>query len=451
MKRSATKQLLYTLTLTITLALWGCGSSGTTATPPADIVGELPIANAGVDITVEEGTTIVLDGSGSTDSDGTIVSYEWQTENGVGVSSPNPTLSLGTLAVGSYTATLLVTDNDGNTATDTVTITVIEKETVEEEKPTPPATSPAPPPANKAPVANAGVDQTIVEGSDLHLDGSASTDSDGTIAKYEWYKSTNPNATVLGKTATITGLTVGTYTITLKVTDNDGATATDSMSATVTSAPTPDCVDGVTVITHNGTTYSCVTSPHTGKIWLDRNLGASRVCTALDDTQCYGDYYQWGRNADGHEKSSSNTTATQATDINNAGTDFITSSNTYDYDWAQAADGSGSLRATNWSKTDGSSVCPAGYRVPTEAELKAETTDAGVANNTDAFNSFLKLPSAGYRNYSSGSLINQGSWGYVWSASVGGSDSRYLVFGSSDAGWNGDGRADGLSVRCLRD
>jgi len=233
--------------------------------------------------------------------------------------------------------------------------------------------------------------------------------------------------------------------------DSDGATATDSMSATVTAAATPDCPDGSSYITHNGTNYCTVTSPYTGKVWLDRNLGASRVCTAYNDTQCYGDYYQWGRDADGHEKSSSNTTATQATDINSAGTDFITSSSTYRYDWAKAADRSGSLRATNWSKTDGSSVCPAGYRVPTEAELKAETTDAGVANNTDAFNSFLKLPSAGYRDRSSGSLEYQGSRGVVWSASVYASRSRYLYFFSSGAGWDYGKRAGGRSVRCLRD
>ena len=58
-------------------------------------------------------------------------------------------------------------------------------------------------------------------------------------------------------------------------------------------------------------TYLEVTNTTTGETWLDRNLGASRVCTALDDAACFGDYYQWGRDADGHEKFDSTTTATK--------------------------------------------------------------------------------------------------------------------------------------------
>lgn len=61
-----------------------------------------------------------------------------------------------------------------------------------------------------------------------------------------------------------------------------------------------DSISGM--IVHNGITYGTITSAETGRVWLDRNLGASQVCTSLDDEACYGDYYQWGRAADGHEK-----------------------------------------------------------------------------------------------------------------------------------------------------
>ena len=61
------------------------------------------------------------------------------------------------------------------------------------------------------------------------------------------------------------------------------------------------------------------------------------------------------------------------------------------------------------------------------------------------------LPSAGNRNNSSGSLNDQGSWGNVWSSSASGSNSSNLNFNSGDADWNNDNRANGLSVRCLRD
>lgn len=72
-------------------------------------------------------------------------------------------------------------------------------------------------------------------------------------------------------------------------------------------------------IIHNGTTYKTVTSPYTGKVWLDRNLGASQVCTGVQDANCYGDYYQWGRSFDRHQEEDSNETNVQAIDIDNPG------------------------------------------------------------------------------------------------------------------------------------
>ena len=50
-----------------------------------------------------------------------------------------------------------------------------------------------------------------------------------------------------------------------------------------------------------------------GQIWMDRNLGASRVAINSTDSEAYGDYYQWGRLADGHEKSTSQTTGELST------------------------------------------------------------------------------------------------------------------------------------------
>ena len=202
-------------------------------------------------------------------------------------------------------------------------------------------------------------------------------------------------------------------------------------------------------ITHNGTSYGTVTSPYTGKVWLDRNLGASKVCSSSTDTQCYGDYYQWGRGYDGHQESTSATTATLATDVNAAGSSFIKSTAS-PYDWA-SVDGVGTIRTANWSATDGSSVCPTGFRVPTLAELKAETLDNGVTDSATAFSNFLKLPSAGGRNNGSGTLYGQGSWGNVWTSSVNGSSSHGIYFGSSGAYTVSSGRAYGYTVRCLRD
>lgn len=287
---------------------------------------------------------------------------------------------------------------------------------------------------NAAPVANAGADQTITEGTAVTLNDSASSDSDGSIVSYKW----SENGTTLSTSSSFTksDFSVGIHTITLTVTDNNGATNTDSILVTVNN------------IIHKSITYKAVTSPYTGRVWLDRNLGASKACTVLDDEACYGDYYQWGRNADGHEKSTSNTTSIHATNINNAGVKFITSSNgVYGYDWTYYVDNDGSLRYFNWSKTDGSSICPARYRVPTVDELEAEI----IVNNSDVFNNFLNFPLAGYRNNEIGNTDYQGLAGIVWSSSVENGSAWSLLFTSDKVTKASYHFTPGLSVRCIKD
>jgi uncharacterized protein (TIGR02145 family) len=199
-------------------------------------------------------------------------------------------------------------------------------------------------------------------------------------------------------------------------------------------------------ITHNSTEYCDVTSPYTGKIWLNKNLGAARVCTAYNDTECYGDYYQWGRKHDGHQDKNSEITSIQAEDVYDAGREFVINNE----DWA-SVDSDGSGRSVNWSKTDGNYACPAGYRVPTKDELKTETTDQGVSNKMDAFNSFLKLPSGGFRYGDDGDMFGQGSFGNVWSSSSFLDNTSYLLlFESDDAFVSAEYRSWGQAVRCIK-
>ncbi|VVM21452.1 hypothetical protein BSPWISOXPB_5281 [uncultured Gammaproteobacteria bacterium] len=148
-------------------------------------------------------------------------------------------------------------------------------------------------------------------------------------------------------------------------------------------------------IVFNGLTYGLVLSPDTGRVWLDRNLGASQVCTSVTDTACYGDLYQWGRAKDGHESRDSGITKTLASSITPATTTLIISQRVPG-DWVSGsgtgADISGALRAAAWVDGGVNDICPAGFSVPTEEELITLATTAKVKDTATAFSSFLKLP-----------------------------------------------------------
>ncbi len=188
-----------------------------------------------------------------------------------------------------------------------------------------------------------------------------------------------------------------------------------------------------------------VYNPATSKIWMDRNLGASQVATSSTDAAAYGDLYQWGRATDGHESRTSGTTATLATSDTPGHGNFITTGSS-PYDWRSPQNNN------LWQGVSGTNnPCPSGYRLPTEAEWEAERTSWSSNNEAGAFASPLKLPVAGYRNYSDGSLLDVGSYGVYWSSTVDGTFSRSLNFISSDAYMTSDSRAYGFSVRCLKD
>ena len=181
----------------------------------------------------------------------------------------------------------------------------------------------------------------------------------------------------------------------------------------------------------------------TGKIWMDRNLGATQVATSSTDAASYGDLYQWGRGTDGHQVRTSATTATLSSTDQPANGNFITSSG----DWRS------SPNVNLWQGVNGvNNPCPTGFRIPTETEWNAEGSSwTGGNNAAGAFASPLKLPMAGDRSSGDGSLSNVGTNGRYWTSTVGGANSIGLSFTSSSDTMLARERARGYSVRCIKD
>ena len=189
-----------------------------------------------------------------------------------------------------------------------------------------------------------------------------------------------------------------------------------------------------------------VTNPTTGKTWMDRNLGASRVATSSTDTYSYGDLYQWGRFADGHQCRDSDQTSELSSTDNPGHGDFIATNSFGIHDWRTPKNDN------LWQGVNGiNNPCPKGYRLPTEAEWQDELKSWGSTNATGAFNSPLKLPKAGYRDYNLGNFGGSDQVGNYWSSTVQSTNSYYLYFNDNNANLNQGYRAQGYSVRCIKD
>jgi len=195
----------------------------------------------------------------------------------------------------------------------------------------------------------------------------------------------------------------------------------------------------------------------TGKIWKDRNLGASQVATTSNDYLSYGNLYQWGRGSDGHEvivwttaTTSDGTEKARETAINAPSAtpghpDFIVEPDE-PYDWLVNKDD------TLWQGISGTNnPCPAGFRIPTETELNNELALFHSKNTSGAFNSILILPSTGYRTSTTGNLTNTASFGYYWSSTTTSTEARYLYLANASANMGGSFRGHGFSIRCIKD
>ena len=228
-------ELVFKLTVGDDVGLLDADSVRISVFPPSTP----PVANAGVDQTVFEGTLVTLDGTASIDADGTITQYLWtqMVEPLVtldDILSATPTFTAPDVTgSAAMTFTLMVTDDAGLTASDTVVITVTDQ-------------------LNAPPVGNAGVDQTVNEGMLVQLDGSSSTDSDGTIVSHLWSQTAGPpvtldDATLVSPSFTAPMVSADTpLSFELQVTDDQGAMGTDTVVITVQDATAADVTPPVT-------------------------------------------------------------------------------------------------------------------------------------------------------------------------------------------------------------
>ena len=192
-------------------------TSGSPSGPGGGTTNSAPTADAGGPYSANVGQSVTFDGSGSTDSDGSISYYRWDYTND-GTYDTGWSTSSGAShsysTAGSYTVKLQVKDNEGATATDTAAVTISESGTTQ-----------------KAPSADAGGPYTGLTSQTITFDGSGSTDSDGTISSYSWSFGDGSSGTGVSPTHVYT--TADTFTVTLTVTDNDGLSDSAITTATI--------------------------------------------------------------------------------------------------------------------------------------------------------------------------------------------------------------------------
>jgi hypothetical protein len=267
---------------------------------------------------------------------------------------------------------------------------------------------------------------------------------------------------VTGLTATLAAGTLangsGTITYSITGTPNGAGTASFQLNIGVQGCILNWIVDsqpaypaGSIFCNGSPTLLVDVTNPATGKIWMDRNLGATQVAISSTDANAYGDLYQWGRGSDGHQcRNSQSISASTPMNTNLSSTDqpghgYFIITGSYTSDWREPQNNN------LWQGVNGiNNPCPSGYRIPTDAELDAERLSWSSNDINAAFASPLKFSLAGYRIRSMGVVIS-GNEGDYWSSTVIGSNARHLSVSAGNSSLVNYYRGNGHSVRCIKE
>jgi PKD repeat protein len=199
---------------TYTVGLVATDDDGATATTSTTITVTASVANKAPTAAFSQTCTGLSCNftDGSTDTDGTVTKWSWTFGDGgtTTTRSPSHTYTSG----GTYTVKLVATDDDGATGSSSKAVSV------------------SAPTANKAPTA-----AFVVTCNKLRCRfTNRSSDSDGSVVASKWTFGNGTTATAVNPSRTYAA--GGTYTVTLRVTDDDGATNLRSQAITISSAIT---------------------------------------------------------------------------------------------------------------------------------------------------------------------------------------------------------------------
>ncbi len=259
----------YNVTLTVTDDAGETDSATTTATIGTVPPNQPPVADPNGPYTGTVGEPVTFDSSGSSDPDGTIVAYDWDFGDGNTGTGVSPAHSYA--ADGMYTVTLAVTDDAG--ATDTATTTAII------------GTVP-----NQPPIADPNGPYNGTVNEPVTFDGSGSSDPDGTIVAHDWDFGDGNTGT--GVSPTHTYIVTGTFTVTLKVTDDAGTTDTATTTATIgegNQAPAADPNGPYTGTVNEPVTFdgSGSSDPDGTIVAYDWDFGDGNTGTGVSPTHTY--------------------------------------------------------------------------------------------------------------------------------------------------------------------
>ena len=227
-KPTFTADLAGTYTVSLVVNDGKDNSPASTASVFSSVSNSAPVANGGTNQSVAVGSVVTLDGTASSDANRDSLTYKWSLSNvpsGSGatlssVISPNPKFTAD--LAGTYTAILIVNDGKADSLSSVVIVTASG--------------------ANSAPVANAGVAQSVKLNDTVTLDGTGSSDANNDFITYKWTLITKPT----GSTAVLSSATTskptfkadvsGTFVASLIVNDGKVDSAAAATTVSVSSA-----------------------------------------------------------------------------------------------------------------------------------------------------------------------------------------------------------------------